>query len=134
MASCIQNDYCTCIQGYTPSSFETKNIAHYAWPKLGYENMKDNSYFLISPCFHLNWNKKYGWFGLVRFMMLTATFNNISVISWRSVLLVEEPGVPGENHWPAINLVTDKLYHLMLYRLSGIRTLNISGDRYWFHR
>ena len=27
-----------------------------------------------------------------------ATFNNISVISWWSVLLVEETGVPGENH------------------------------------
>jgi hypothetical protein len=26
---------------------------------------------------------------------------NISVISWRSVLLVEETGVPGENHRPA---------------------------------
>jgi hypothetical protein len=25
---------------------------------------------------------------------------NISVISWRSVLLVEETGGPGENHWP----------------------------------
>jgi hypothetical protein len=31
-------------------------------------------------------------------MVLNATFNNISVISWRSVLLVEETGVPGENH------------------------------------
>jgi hypothetical protein len=30
--------------------------------------------------------------------VLGATFNNISVISWRSVLLVEETGVPGENH------------------------------------
>jgi hypothetical protein len=28
-------------------------------------------------------------------MMFDATFNNISVISWRSVLLVEETGVPG---------------------------------------
>jgi len=28
------------------------------------------------------------------------TFNNISVISWRSVLLVEKTGVPGENHRP----------------------------------
>jgi hypothetical protein len=27
-------------------------------------------------------------------------FNNISVISWRSVLLVEETGGPGENHCP----------------------------------
>jgi hypothetical protein len=26
--------------------------------------------------------------------------NNISVILWRSVLLVEETGVPGENHRP----------------------------------
>ena len=31
-------------------------------------------------------------------MMLNATFNNISVVSWRSVLLVEETEVPGENH------------------------------------
>ena len=29
-----------------------------------------------------------------------ASFNNISVISWQSVLLVEETGVPEENHWP----------------------------------
>jgi hypothetical protein len=29
-----------------------------------------------------------------------ATFNNISVISWQSVLLVEETGVAGENHRP----------------------------------
>ena len=30
-------------------------------------------------------------------MVFNATYNNISVISWRSVLLVEEIGVPGEN-------------------------------------
>jgi len=35
------------------------------------------------------------------FMVFNATFNNISVISWRSVLLVEETGVPIENHRPA---------------------------------
>ena len=29
----------------------------------------------------------------VRVMMLNATFNNISVISWRQVLLAEETGV-----------------------------------------
>ena len=29
-------------------------------------------------------------------MVFNATFNNISVISWRSVLLVGETGVPGE--------------------------------------
>jgi hypothetical protein len=32
---------------------------------------------------------------------LMATFNNISIISWWSVLLVEETGVPGKNQWPA---------------------------------
>jgi len=31
-------------------------------------------------------------------MVFNATFNNISVISWRSLLLVEETGGPGENH------------------------------------
>jgi hypothetical protein len=34
-------------------------------------------------------------------MVFNATFNNISVILWQSVLLVEETGVPGEIHQPA---------------------------------
>jgi len=38
--------------------------------------------------------------------VLNATFNNISVISWQSELLVEEIGVSGENHW----LVTSYCY------------------------
>jgi hypothetical protein len=38
------------------------------------------------------------WFGW--FMVFNTTFNNISVISWLSVLLMEETGVPGENHRP----------------------------------
>jgi hypothetical protein len=33
-------------------------------------------------------------------MVINATFNNISVITWQSVLLLEETGVLGENHWP----------------------------------
>jgi hypothetical protein len=33
-------------------------------------------------------------------MVLNATFNNIPVISWRSVLSVEETEGPGENHRP----------------------------------
>jgi hypothetical protein len=37
---------------------------------------------------------------LVCLMVFNATFNNISVISWWSVLLVEETGVPTENHQP----------------------------------
>jgi hypothetical protein len=31
-------------------------------------------------------------------MVFNAPFNNISVISWRSVLLMEKTGVNGENH------------------------------------
>jgi hypothetical protein len=46
-------------------------------------------------------------------MVFNVTFNNISIISWLSVLLVEETGVPGENHRPD----TDKLYHIILYTL-----------------
>jgi hypothetical protein len=38
---------------------------------------------------------------LVGFMVFNATFNNISAILWRSVLLVEETAGPGENHRPA---------------------------------
>ena len=36
-------------------------------------------------------------FGL---MVFNATFNNVSLISWRPVLLVEETSVPGENKRP----------------------------------
>ena len=42
-----------------------------------------------------------------RVMVFNVTINNVSVISWRSVLLMEENGVPD----------TDKLYHIMLYRI-----------------
>jgi len=34
-------------------------------------------------------------------MVFNTTFNNISVISWQSVLMVEKTGVYGENHEPA---------------------------------
>jgi len=37
----------------------------------------------------------------VRPMVLSATFINIPDISWRSVFLVEETGVPSENYRPS---------------------------------
>jgi len=46
-------------------------------------------------------------------MVFNAIFNNISVISWRSVLLVEETGEHRENQ----SQVTDKIYPIMLYRV-----------------
>jgi hypothetical protein len=39
---------------------------------------------------------------MVSVMVFNATSNNISVI-WRSVLLLEETRVPGENHLPPTN-------------------------------
>jgi len=36
----------------------------------------------------------------VCFIVFKVTFSNISAISWRPVLVVEETGVPGENHRP----------------------------------
>ena len=67
-------------------------------------NIKDYLTLYISQPKRILYNKG------VRVMVFNATFNNISVISWRSVLLVEGTG---KNHRPTE--VTDKLYYMMLY-------------------
>ena len=67
-------------------------------------------------------------------MVLNATFNNISVKPWRSVLLVEETGVSGENHRPvashrqtlSLNVVHDQVHLTM----NGFRTHNVRGGRH----
>jgi len=52
-------------------------------------------------------------------MVLNTTFKNISVISWRSVKLVEETGGPGENHRPIAShwqTLSHNVVHLALIK------------------
>jgi hypothetical protein len=49
-------------------------------------------------------------------VVFNTTFSNISVILWWSVLLVEETGVPRENHRPqGTRKSLTNFYHIMLY-------------------
>jgi hypothetical protein len=70
---------------------------------------------------------------IVGLMVFNATFNIFSVISWQSLLLVEETGVPRENYRPAASHWQTLSHNVSSTpRPSWIRT-HISGDRHWFH-
>jgi len=71
-------------------------------------------------------------------MVFNTTFNNISVILWQSVLLVEETSVhgvyeenqrPAASHWPTLShkVVSSTLRHEL------DSNSHISGDRHWLH-
>ena len=65
--------------------------------------------------------------GVSGVMVFNATFNSISVISWRSVLLVEETG---ENHRPVANDWQTLSHNVVSSTLamSGTRTHNLSDE------
>jgi hypothetical protein len=83
------------------------------------------------PLYSLEWLQFFP-VSFVHFMVFNATFNNISATSWRSVLLVEETRVPRENHRTAVSHWQTLSQHVVLNKplMRGIRTHNVSGDRY----
>ena len=70
------------------------------------------------------------------FMVFNIPLNNISVISWRSVLLVEETGVPGENPLTCRKSLTNLSHNVVSRHLTmnGVRTQDCSCDRHLLHR
>ena len=59
-------------------------------------------------------------------MVFNTTFNNISVILWRSVLLVEGTEVPRENHQPVAN-------HCQTLSHNIVSSINVCGYREALH-
>jgi hypothetical protein len=63
-------------------------------------------------------------------MVFNATFSNISVISWWSVLLVEEPGVPGEIYRPAASNWQALSHNVVHFCFSSYLLTNVLSDLY----
>ena len=70
------------------------------------------------------------WFDLIDFWCFNATFfNNISAISWRPDLVVEEAGIPNENHRPlasnpTVGMETMNIYLIVVPNLTKLCPFN----------
>jgi hypothetical protein len=56
-------------------------------------------------------------------------FKNTSAISWWLALLVDENGVPGENHQPSANNLQTLSHNVVHLAMSGNRSHNLSVGR-----
>ena len=98
---------------YTPIKINHQIKTTYTWQVRDVSTMEQ-----LKKNVWKSWVRK-GWLRLfVCLMVFNATVNNISVISWRPALLVEEAGVPRKNHrpcasnWHTLSLVAANWVHL----------------------
>ena len=92
--------YCmTFLQGFENMVLSNGGIVVLTYSTIGQETINkltQQMVYLLTKVIYLF----FIWFDLIWFIVFNATFSNISAISWRPVLVVEEARVHGENHWP----------------------------------
>ena len=95
---------CYCCSTFHSHSWVFSNVNN-QYPKMSvkqhivflYITIENNTTSKTLFYFNTNEVQKLKWFDFDWIMAINVTFNNISFISWRSVLLVEETAVPGGN-------------------------------------
>jgi hypothetical protein len=99
------NIYIQCIEWYWSLSSQSLPLRIKYCEQVLFMKM-ENSLSLV-PIIDILWSFSFTRLGVVVFH---ATFNNNSVISWRSVVLLEETGVPGLNYRPVACLFVFRLF------------------------
>jgi hypothetical protein len=94
-------------------------------------NLKNSIHPLCQKCkimwYHNSYYVEEGFISCTSTQYFNTTFNNITVISWRSVLLVEETGVHGENHRSVAShwkTLSHNVVHLAL--------IEIRNHKWWY--